>query len=100
VSGDELLGPARRTRLTRLSVCLTDTHLHPHPPHTPACACAAPCCDVLCAARCPVSGYELLGLARLTRLTRLSAAAMSPELDNKQAALLTHLTSLHHLVSQ
>jgi hypothetical protein len=47
-----------------------------------------------------VSGNELLGLARLTRLTRLSAAAMAPDLDNKQAALLTHLTSLQHLVRQ
>lgn len=50
--------------------------------------------------RCPVAGDELLGLAHLTRLTKLSACAMSPELDNKQAALLTHLHSLQHLVRQ
>lgn len=43
-------------------------------------------------------GDELLGLVHLTRLTRLSAAAMLPELDNKQAALLAHLPSLQHLV--
>lgn len=49
--------------------------------------------------RCPVAGDELLGLSHLSRLTRLSAAAMSPVMDNRQAALLTHLHSLQHLVS-
>lgn len=53
-----------------------------------------------CHLRLPVAGDELLGLAHCTRLTRLSAAAMTPELDNKQAALLAKLTSLQHLVSR
>ena len=39
-----------------------------------------------------------MGLAHLTCLTRLSAAAMSPPLDNKQMHTLTHLRSLQHLV--
>jgi hypothetical protein len=60
--------------------------------------CAFPCRVVFLLSRCPVSGDELLGLAHLTCLTKLSACAMSPELDNKQAALLTHLHSLQHLV--
>lgn len=61
--------------------------------YTKVCLCALSC------VRCPVSGDELLGLMHLTRLTRLSACAMSPELDNKQAALLAHCTSLQQLVS-
>lgn len=48
--------------------------------------------------RCPVSADELCGLRHLTGLTRLSAAAMVPELDDKAAALLATLTSLQHLV--
>jgi len=46
-----------------------------------------------------VSADELCGLRHLTGLTRLSAAAMVPELDDKAAALLATLTSLQHLVS-
>jgi hypothetical protein len=47
--------------------------------------------------RCRVDIAELAALPTLTRLTRLSAAALSPKLGNKQAPLLAQMRSLHVL---
>lgn len=47
--------------------------------------------------RCSVDNAELAGLSALSQLTRLSAAALSPKIGNKQAALLAQLRSLQVL---
>jgi hypothetical protein len=47
--------------------------------------------------RCTVSTDELAALLGLTQLTKLSAAALTPKLGNKQAALLAQLRSLQVL---
>jgi hypothetical protein len=47
--------------------------------------------------RCTVSNAELAALPGLTQLTKLSAAALSPKLGNKQALLLAQMRSLQVL---
>jgi hypothetical protein len=47
--------------------------------------------------RCTIDNDELAALLALTQLTKLSAAALSPKLGNKQALLLAQLRSLQVL---
>uniref|UniRef100_A0A383V982 F-box domain-containing protein n=1 Tax=Tetradesmus obliquus TaxID=3088 RepID=A0A383V982_TETOB len=47
--------------------------------------------------RCSADNAELAALSALSQLTRLSAAALSPKIGNKQAALLAQLRSLQVL---